>query len=50
MELCLQPVEPLPEGDVVLMHKLMIEANEQEYLRTANHFVPDTIFHPGWPL
>ncbi len=28
MELCLQPAEPLPDGDVVVMHKLMIEANE----------------------
>ena len=40
MELCLQPTEPLPDRDVVLMHKLMIEANEQEYLRAANHFIP----------
>jgi hypothetical protein len=47
MELCLQPVEPLPEGDVVLMHKLMIEANEQEYLQKANHFVRGTIFRHG---
>jgi len=40
IELCLQPAEPLPESDVVLMHKLMIEANEQEYLQKANHFAP----------
>jgi len=44
MELCLQPAEPLPEGDVVLMHKLMIEANEQEYLQKANSFVRGAIF------
>ena len=36
--LCVQAVEPVPTGDVVLMHKLMIEGNEQEYLRIANHF------------
>ncbi len=39
LELCLQPAEPLPADDVVVMHKLMIEANEQEYLQKANHFV-----------
>ncbi len=43
MELCLQSVEPLPEGDVVLMHKLMIEGNEQEYLQRANRFAPGII-------
>src|SRR2546422_3291520 len=37
MELCLQPAEPLPDGDVVVMHKLVIEANEQEYLRSEEH-------------
>ena len=36
--LCVQAVEPVPTGDVVLMHKLMIEGNETEYLRLANHF------------
>ena len=35
--------EPLPDGDVVVMHKLMIEANEQEYLQKANHFAPGII-------
>src|ERR1700680_875070 len=40
MELCLQPAEPLPDGDGVVMHKLMIEGNEQEYLQRANHFAP----------
>jgi len=43
MELCLQPAEPLPDGDVVVMHKLMIEANEEEYLQKANHFAPGII-------
>ncbi len=43
MDLCLQPVDPLPDGDVVVMHKLMIEGNEQEYLAKANHFAPGII-------
>jgi hypothetical protein len=36
--LCVQAIEPMPSGDIVVMHKLMIEGNEVEYLRTANHF------------
>jgi hypothetical protein len=40
MALCVQSVEPIPDGDVVLMHKLMIEGNEEEYLRIANRFEP----------
>ena len=43
MELCLQPAEPLPDGDVIVMHKLMIEGNEEEYLSKANHFAPGII-------
>ncbi len=43
MELCLQPAELLPDGDVVLMHKLMIEGNEEEYLQKANQFAPGII-------
>ena len=35
--LCVQPLEPVPDADVVLIHKLMIEGDEREYLRTANH-------------
>ena len=40
MALCVQSVEPIPDGDAVLMHKLMIEGNEEEYLRIANRFEP----------
>ena len=40
MALCVQSVEPVPDGDAVLMHKLMIEGNEDEYLRIANRFEP----------
>jgi hypothetical protein len=35
-KLCVLPHEGLPPGDIVLMHKLMIEGNEEEYLRLAN--------------
>jgi len=38
MRLCVGPVEQVPDADVVLMHKLMIEGNEEEYLKTANVF------------
>ena len=40
MTLCVGPVGWLPDGDVVLLHKLMIEGDEAEYLRVANHFTP----------
>lgn len=36
MRLCIQCVERVPDHDTVVMHKLMIEGNEQEYLRIAN--------------
>ncbi len=36
MRLCVQCVERVPDLDTVVMHKLMIEGNEQEYLRVAN--------------
>ena len=35
MRLCVGPKEWVPDADVVLMHKLMIEGDETEYLRTA---------------
>jgi hypothetical protein len=38
MRLCLQPTERIPDADVVLLHKLMIEANETAYLDKANKF------------
>jgi hypothetical protein len=34
--LCLQPKEMVPDADIVVIHKLMIEADEETYLRTAN--------------
>jgi hypothetical protein len=39
MRLCLQPVEFLPDADVVVLHKLMIEANEEVYLQKANKYL-----------
>jgi hypothetical protein len=43
--LCVQPAAGgLPEADVVLMHKLLIEADEDTYLQTANHF-PRSVWH-----
>jgi hypothetical protein len=41
--LCLQPLEALPEADVILMHKLLLESDEKGYLATANHFP-----RPSW--
>jgi hypothetical protein len=35
--LCIGPAEPLPPADVLVAHKLLIETNEDVYLRTANH-------------
>ena len=39
MRLCLQPAEYLPDADVVVLHKLMIEANEETYLQKANKYL-----------
>jgi hypothetical protein len=39
MRLCLQSVEYLPDADVVVLHKLMIEANEETYLQKANKYM-----------
>lgn len=38
--LCVQPIEVLPDADVVIMHKLMLEGDEDGYLAVANHFIP----------
>jgi hypothetical protein len=48
MSLCVQPVEWIPGGDVVLMHKLMIEGNEEQYLKTANQFEPGYPYYLRW--
>ncbi len=38
--LCLQPLERVPDADRMVMHKLMIEADEETYLQTANQLAP----------
>jgi len=38
--LCLQPLDAVPDADIVVIHKLMIEADEETYLQTANTFTP----------
>jgi hypothetical protein len=44
--LCLLPVRSLPDDDLIVLHKLLIQADEQGYLRTANHFAPRTPTYP----
>jgi len=39
MRLCVQPVERLPNADIVVLHKLMIEGNEEYYLEKANKYL-----------
>lgn len=39
MRLCVQPVEYLPDADVVALQKLMIEADEENYLLRANKYL-----------
>jgi hypothetical protein len=36
-QLCVHPREHLPDADLVLLHKLMIEGDEERYLAIANH-------------
>ena len=38
--LCLQPIDEIPEADIVVIHKLMIEADEETYLQKANWSMP----------
>jgi hypothetical protein len=48
-ELCVESVEPLPHADTVLMHKLMIQGNELEYLARAHQYLragPELRYHP----
>ena len=44
--LCLQPFDWVPDADLVVIHKLMIEADEETYLHTANSLPP--LFNPDW--
>ncbi|MGH2502747.1 MAG: hypothetical protein ACRDID_09565, partial [Ktedonobacterales bacterium] len=36
VELCVRPEVALPRNDVIVLHKLMIQGNEQGYLAQAN--------------
>jgi len=36
--LCIGPNKRLPCADVLVIHKLLIEADEETYVRTAGHF------------
>jgi hypothetical protein len=38
--LCLQPLDWVPDADFVVIHKLMIEADEETYLQKSNRIVP----------
>lgn len=39
MRLCLQPAYSVPEREHVLVHKLLLEGAEREYLRRANRLI-----------
>lgn len=48
-ELCVQPTEALPGAEVVLVHKLMIQADERQYLASARVYAytdPDARYRP----
>lgn len=38
--LCVRSVDPIPNADAVLLHKLLIEGDEDTYLATANSIRP----------
>ena len=51
MRLCVVPARWVPDADVVIMHKLLIEGDEARYLRIANRFPVGTarlIVPPWW--
>lgn len=51
MRLCVVPTRWVPDPDVVIIHKLLIEGDEARYLRLANRF-PAAASHllvPTWP-
>lgn len=46
LQLCVLPLRPMPDDDVVAMHKLMIEGDERGYMARANKFpvlTPETL-------
>ena len=50
MRLCVVPLRWVPDPDVVLIHKLMIEGDEARYLRVANRFPAGSsrLSMPAW--
>lgn len=50
MQLCVLPTRWVPEPDVVIIHKLMIEGDEARYLRLANRFPAGSsrLMTPSW--
>ena len=50
MWLCLRPVEWMPDDDIVVIHKLMIEADEETYLQKANQLFPIYVDNDGGAL
>lgn len=42
MRLCVVPTRWLPDQDIVIMHKLFIEGDEERYLRIANRYPSGT--------
>ena len=51
MRLCVVPARWVPDADVVIMHKLLIEGDEARYLRIANRFPAGTsrlVVPPWW--
>jgi hypothetical protein len=46
VSLCLQPLERVPDADFVVIHKLMIEADEETYLQRANRII--SLGANGW--
>ena len=53
MRLCVVPTRWIPDPDVVIMHKLLIEGDEARYLRVANRFPAGSsrlIVPPWWEV
>ena len=51
MRLCVVPARWIPDADVVILHKLLIEGDEARYLRVANRFPAGSsrlIVPPWW--
>jgi hypothetical protein len=48
MQLCVVPTRWVPDPDIVIIHKLLIEGDEARYLRLANRF-PAGVSRPIMP-